>query len=583
MRHSKLNTEEQEPQCQLPSNNSNTSTDEASVDTQQTAVWNMEVNKTHQAVRKSSLQSGHPLFTIQGKDSTSTTIAADWDTHKNTLTLTIEDCDVVVVGQSTTIQYQSKCDHCSQAEQMQTNSFDKAIQTANGSKREDGSIKRTEMSAKQDRDDNQMQLSLNETQECEEAKTQNLSAELLAIDVEPSMPLIEKQGYLNGPQCEQTMEQLELFQDNGKFDQHKRLVTLQLKRCENRKITNMALRRETKLHGAQCEQVLKQLEVLQIKGKLDENENLFSLYSRLCREGENADMEISLIIEQAVSFMYHKEFKKSKVFLTSVIQLGNYCQLRNAAILIARARFLLVENNTHMYERDKKIQALLKCLEHSEDLLKHHNSPEDWAELCYNYGLAWLAVMSTIPDDDRSAQARKHARENARCYFERAIAFCKKDPRLRVQVKKLTYCNLGAAAVLLDCTSTAARTEQKHITPEDIKDAQGHLDFVERVLGDCLPLGSRMHLFKTRSDQYYRQGFYLLAKETAENALHIATSNGFKTELVTLQERIDFLNRLYEEKIRLTTDNDADNSYSDNDASCEASGSETTAKPVSSL
>ncbi|KAJ7374317.1 hypothetical protein OS493_007405 [Desmophyllum pertusum] len=232
-----------------------------------------------------------------------------------------------------------------------------------------------------------------------------------------------------------------------------------------------------------------------------------------------------------------------------------------------------------MYERDKKIQALLKCLEHSEDLLKHHNSPEDWAELYYNYGLAWLAVMSTIPDDDRSAQARKHARENARCYFERAIAFCKKDPRLRVQVKKLTYCHLGAAAVLLDCTATAARTEQKHIPPEDIKDAQGHLDFVERVLGDCLPLGSRMHLFKTRSDQYYRQGFYLLAKETAENALHIAKSNGFKTELVTLQERIDFLNRLYEEKIRLTTDNDADNSYSDNDASSEASGSETTAKP----
>ena len=178
--------------------------------------------------------------------------------------------------------------------------------------------------------------------------------------------------------------------------------------------------------------------------------------------------------------------------------------------------------------------------------------------------------MSTIPDDERRAHARKHARENARFYYERAIAFCKKDPRLRVQIKKLTYCHLGAAAVLLDCTSTAARTRQKHITPDDIKDAQNHLDFVERVLGESLPLGSRMHFYKTRSDQYYRQGFYQLATDMAENALQIATTYGFKTELLTLQERISFVNQCLEEDSRLVADNDED-SNSDYDASSEAS------------
>lgn len=192
---------------------------------------------------------------------------------------------------------------------------------------------------------------------------------------------------------------------------------------------------------------------------------------------------------------------------------------------------------------------------------------EDWAELYYNYVSVWLAIMSTIPDDARHAQARKHAGENARRYHERAIASSKKDPGLRVQIKKLTYCHLGVAKVLLDCTSTAARTRRKHITPNDIKDAQSHLDFVERVLGDCLPLGSRMHLFKTRSDQYYRQGFYERAKETADNALQIATINGFKTELATLQERINFLDQFLEENIRTTADDE--NSNSDNDASSE--------------
>lgn len=446
---------------------------------------------------------------------------------------------------------------------MQTNPIDsERVQTASGSKLVDGIItERAEILIKSDCKD---------TREDSTIREQSLSGESSTLDAELSLPLIAKQGYLNGPQCERIMEQLEALQDNGKFEQHKRLVNSCLKRIEDVKSSDVRLKRTTQqqLRDAKCELLLKKLEVLQSNGKLSKNENLYAMYSRLSRERENADMELSLVIEQAVSFMYHKELKKSKLFLTSVIELGSYCQLRNPAILIARANFLLAENYTHRYDKDKKIQALLNCLEHGENLLQHHDSPEDWAELYYNYGSVWLAIMSTIPDDARHAQARKHAGQNARHYYERAIAFSKKDPRLRVQIKKLTYCHLGAAKVILDCTSTAARVRQKHITPNDMRDAKSHLDFVERVLGDCLPLGSRMHLFKTRADQYYRQGFYQRAKDTAQDALQIATINGFNTELATLQERINLLDRFLEENICTTADN-KESSNSDNDASSE--------------
>ena len=441
-----------------------------------------------------------------------------------------------------------------------------------------------------DVEDNQKQVNLNASQQIEDPQNQNVSDESLVTDIEPSLPLIKKQGYLNGPHCERMMEQLENLQDSGNFEQHMRLVNLYLKHCEKRKITNMEAQRETRqakqVPGTQCEQLLKKLQLLENNDKLQENEKLlFSLYSRLCEEKENADMELSLIIEQGVSFMYQKEFKKSNLFLSSVIELGNYCQLRNPNILIARAHFLLVEIYSHMYEEDKKIQALFECLERSEDFLKHHDSPEDWAELYYNRGLVWLADTSTIPVDERRAPARKHVRQNATRAFERAIAFCEKDHRLRVRNKKLTFCHLGSAAVLLDCTWTAARTEikNKHVTPKDIKDAQRHLDFVERELGDTLSLGPRMHLFKNRSDQYYRQGFYQLAKETAENALQFATNYGFKTEEETLKKRINFLTDiLSKENTPLNTDEDQ-NSSSDNDASSEASCSDTNVNFVNSL
>jgi len=108
----------------------------------------------------------------------------------------------------------------------------------------------------------------------------------------------------------------------------------------------------------------------------------------------------------------------------------------------------------------------------------------------------------------------------------------RKTPRSRVQHKKLTYCHLGLAALLLDCTSTVARSPIKVITSQDLKDATKHLDIVEYQLGN-IPRGTRVQVLKTRSDQYYRQGpeMYQLAKETAQNALQMARRHGFNTEL----------------------------------------------------
>ena len=44
-----------------------------------------------------------------------------------------------------------------------------------------------------------------------------LSGESRTLDAELSLPLIGKQGYLNGPQCERIMEQLEVLQDNERI------------------------------------------------------------------------------------------------------------------------------------------------------------------------------------------------------------------------------------------------------------------------------------------------------------------------------------------------------------------------------
>ena len=351
----------------------------------------------------------------------------------------------------------------------------------------------------------------------------------IVVDVEPVIPLIKTQGYLKGSQCERIMEQLEHLQDNGQFEKHDRLVA-------------------TYLNDSSCK--------------------------------ENTDMELALKIERGVAFSYQKEFKQSKRLFNSVINTDTVSQLINPNILLARAYYRLVQD--YRYRKNMKLSVLFHCLEKSEFLLQNHQSPGDWSEVYYNYGSLWLAYMSTIPDDERHAQARNDARRKAKCYFEKTIECCKKDQRLRVQIKHQIYGHLRVAALLLDCTSTVARIRKKVIPTQDMEDAAKHLDILEpRQLGSHIPRGTRVQILKTRSDQYYRQGLYQLAKETAEDALRIASRLGFNTELNSLQERIEFLHQLCEDaacKERIILLDDSDTETSGNNASCETSGSETETK-----
>ena len=394
--------------------------------------------------------------------------------------------------------------NCHLHAQDDTNFKDGDVQSDSGSKAEDCSLDRGKTST--ELVGYQLQP-LSEAQDCKQAD----SGEMFIVSVDPLLSLIKKQGYLNGQQCERILEQLELLQDNGKFGEHERLVTTYIQRCAN---------------------------------------------------GKNADMEIALKIERGVAFSYQKDFKNSKRVFTSIIK----SKENHRNILMARAYFLLVAD--YRSRKSAKLPPLFEFLRRSEYLLQNHDSPEDWAELYYNYGSVWLAYMSIIPDDQRNAQARNAARAKARYYYEQAISFCKKDHRLRVQIKKQMYIHLKLAALLLDCSSTAARTQEKPIPPSDIKEAKEHLNFVQYELGDSVPTGTRVQLLKTRSDQFYRQGLYQIAKETAEEAFQLASSNRFNTELDTLQERIKILEKKLE-KFKLIVIRELE--YSSSESCCNES------------
>ena len=295
-------------------------------------------------------------------------------------------------------------------------------------------------------------------------------------DVERRMPLISKHGSLTGQRCECVMKALEELQDNGRFKAHDELS------CR-----------------------------------------LLEYYT----EREDHDMIASVMIERGVASYYANDLKTSRRLYKAVIRMGN--KLQNRSLLQGRAYVQLAV--VYRYEFGKAIQ----FLEKARQLLISQEPGEDTAEMLYYFGLKYLYLYwSSFSEEGRSV-----LRAQAKEYLEKAIAHCTKDERSRVQLKKKRYFSLRLAGLYLDCGTRAAR-QNRRVTNEDIEQAKAHLDFVEQLSADSgMPGGTKIQLLKARTDQYFREGRFDVAMETAKRALCVAKRINMRLEVTPLNERIE--------------------------------------------
>ena len=208
------------------------------------------------------------LFRTPDKDLNSTFAQASIDTNTKAMKLSLANCKLAVFGQCSTAPH-SDC-HFLRKRQEQAD-----LGRAHCHPEQ---IRPTEAEA--DRTVHCFGKPAVSNEESQQ-KPNNLPAEIL-LDVEPSLPLIRKQGFLNGPQCEEILKNLELLQDNGKFEEHQRLFNFFLQRHLEKGNDDMEVNKQQIPNGGHSNQVLKKFQLFQEKRRLKEDELLFSLYSRLC-------------------------------------------------------------------------------------------------------------------------------------------------------------------------------------------------------------------------------------------------------------------------------------------------------------
>lgn len=180
---------------------------------------------TDEAPNENGTAGRHPsvlqqiLVNFPDNDFTSPIVQASIDTNTKTMNLDLANCNLAVFGQSNTVHH-SDC-----------HLFGKNRGESEGTvRRAYGHVE--QMKQMEAIADSSVQcFSKQRVSEEENHQKPKASSSEILVGVEPSLPVIRKQGFLNGPQCEEILKNLELLQDNGNFEHHMRFFNFCLQQC----------------------------------------------------------------------------------------------------------------------------------------------------------------------------------------------------------------------------------------------------------------------------------------------------------------------------------------------------------------
>ena len=123
------------------------------------------------------------LFSIPEKDLSSTFVQVSIDTNTKTMSLSLTNCNLLLFGQSSTVHHSDSNLLRKSQEEADLREADCCVEQIRPMEaRPDGSVEESQ----------------------QKPNTSSGTGEIL-LDIEPSLPVIRKQGFLNGSHCEEIL------------------------------------------------------------------------------------------------------------------------------------------------------------------------------------------------------------------------------------------------------------------------------------------------------------------------------------------------------------------------------------------
>eukprot|EP00058_Branchiostoma_floridae_P018868 XP_002604357.1 hypothetical protein BRAFLDRAFT_85448 [Branchiostoma floridae] len=286
----------------------------------------------------------------------------------------------------------------------------------------------------------------------------------------------------------------------------------------------------------ECQRIISHMEILEEEGKWH---NYDRFYRKACSHfAENPDILIRIVLENIVAAYYRNDLTDGQQSILRVQEL--IFQTQDPHHHQAHMLYL----KSALFRKEKKYREAENAIVLAQQGLDQLQVGRDTGEIWYNVAALFAQVLneectdleiSTSDFQDHATEAFQYAIQHYRQGGE-------EDESCR---NKLRRAHIRHAMSLLGCWSEVRSANRSDdVTEDDLRQAGDSLDEVEKNLWDGIPNRMRYYWHLARSDLFRYRNRLQRALEMAEEALEIAKSSKFPSEVQFAEGRVTLLSKL---------------------------------------
>ncbi|XP_067028090.1 uncharacterized protein [Acropora muricata] len=284
--------------------------------------------------------------------------------------------------------------------------------------------------------------------------------------------------------------------------------------------------------------ILNRLHCLRDNGNFEDFTNVVD--GMLMNSKGDLELELLILLEKSVIVSDQNDLENSEAMVLEALS-----KLKNSEAKVKMRDYLLTMAHVYLnsiYRRQHKHGKAASTIAVAEQVLpKSQNEITRFfqAHILYEMASNLTIYINSVP---LHLSARKKLVEQSKHYLRQCIDLSIELDGGNVYIKEHQFGLLKLASLDLNCGTRAAREQ---ITSDKcVADAQTCLRAVQEKCEDEMSEGLKIQFLRAKSDLNYRLGEFKTAQSEASQALSLAETLGFNSEIIPIQERLEDISKL---------------------------------------
>ena len=261
--------------------------------------------------------------------------------------------------------------------------------------------------------------------------------------------------------------------------------------------------------------------------------------SMLMNSKDDLELEVLILLEKSVIVSYQNDLEKAEAMVLEALS-----KLKNSEGKVEMRDYLLTMAHMYLngiYRRQYKHGKAASTIAVAEQVLP--NSQNETARLVkalilYEKASNLTIYINSVP---LHLSVRKKLVEQSKHYMRQCIDLSIELDGGNVYMKKHHFGLLKLASLDLNCGTRAAR--EQTTSDKCVADAQTCLRVVQEKCEDEMSEGLKIQFLRAKSDLNYRLGEFKAAQSEASQALSLAETLGFNSEIIPIRERLEDISK----------------------------------------